>query len=117
MEETLFYNFVHFYLTTSIQMAAATSHPKVVGRILFSQEEFQSWLKENTPALNGMGLRLNTDVYNEVYKALSVRRDDHVAIVPQFDLVDAEHLITDLSKLSEASKHTITDEVKKLKQQ
>ena len=40
-----------------------------------------------------MGMRLNKAVYKEVYRALSERRDDLVAIVPQFDLDDAERLI------------------------
>jgi hypothetical protein len=75
--------FDHYHLLFREDMAA-TCH-KVVGRIIFSREEFHSWLRENLPVLNGMGMRLNKAVYKEVYKALSECRDDLVAIVPQFD--------------------------------
>ena len=63
----------------------AATYPKVVGRMVYSRAEFLSWIRKNEAVLNGMGMRLNKAVYKEVYRALSERRDDLVAIVPQFD--------------------------------
>ncbi len=81
----------------------SATYPKVVGRIIFSREDFRSWIREFFPVLSGMGMRLNRAVYDEVHKALSKRRDDLVAIVPQFDLDDAERLITELSIMSKSA--------------
>jgi hypothetical protein len=63
----------------------AATYPKVVGRMVYTRADFRSWIRENEAVLNGMGMRLNKAVYKEVYRALSERRDDLVAIVPQFD--------------------------------
>jgi hypothetical protein len=64
------------------------TYPKVVGRIIYSREDFRLWLRENIPVLSWMGTLLNRAVDDEVYKALSKRRDNLVAIVPRFDLDD-----------------------------
>jgi hypothetical protein len=71
------------------------TYPMVVGRIIFSREDFRLWIRENFAVLSGMGMLLDKAVYKEVNRALSERRDNLVAIVPQFDLDDAERLITE----------------------
>ena len=86
----------------------AATYPKVVGRMVYSRAEFLSWIRKNEAVLNGMGMRLNKAVYKEVYRALSERRDDLVAIVPQFDLVKADRLITEFFDLCKAAEHTTT---------
>jgi hypothetical protein len=55
-------------LTTVIREDMAATYPKVVGRIIFSRQEFHSWLRENLPVLNGMGMRLNKVVYTDMSK-------------------------------------------------
>ena len=84
------------------------TYPRVVGRLIFSREDLRSWIRENYAVLRGMGMRLNKAVYREVRRALSEDRDDLVAIVPDFDLVDAERLMTELSSMSNAAEHTTT---------
>ena len=84
------------------------TYPRVVGRLIFSREDLRSWIRENYAVLRGMGMRLNKAVYREVRRALSEDRDDLVAIVPEFDLVDAERLMTELSSMSNAAEHTTT---------
>ncbi len=53
-------------------------------------------------------MRLNKAVYTEVHRALSERRDDLVAIVPQFYLDDVENLITEFFDLCKSTEHTTT---------
>ena len=86
----------------------AATYPKVVGRMVYSRADFRSWIRDNFAVLVGMGMRLNRAVHTEVHRALSERRDDLVAIVPQFDLDDAERQITEFFYLCKATEHTTT---------
>ncbi len=86
----------------------AATYSKVVGRMVYTRADFRSWIRKNEAVLNGMGMLLNKAVYKEVYRALSERRHDLVAIVPQFDLDDADRLITEFFDLCNASEHTTT---------
>jgi hypothetical protein len=77
--------FDHCNVVVLSREGMAATYPKVVGRMVYTRADFRSWIRENEAVLNGMGMRLNKAVYKEVYRALSERRDDLVAIVPQFD--------------------------------
>jgi hypothetical protein len=89
-------------------MSQTATDPKVVGSIFFNGGELDLWIEENlkTVMLSVEEPWLNKPVYKQI--CLALNRDGFVAIIPEFNLVDAARLMNSFFDMYEKASNITT---------